>query len=164
MVILKNLKLTIFAILAMICLVASHAGAKSFGPGNFSRNFGGGLSGLKTFIELNLSETQKSKVLSIIAYYQDKRQSVIENLLGARKDLRNALKSEQFNEDEVRTAYRRVSSIQEDLLVLRVQMRSELKALLTTEQSKLLEEKRERRFERMKNRPENRFERFNQSN
>ena len=164
MAILKNLKLTIFSILVMICLVASHADAESFGPGNFSRDFGGGLAGLKTFIELNLSETQKSEVLGIIAKYQDKRQSVIENLSEARENLRNAMKSEQFNEDGIRTAYRRVSSIQENLLVLGVQMKSEIKALLTTEQSELLKEKRERRFARMKNRLENRLERFNQSN
>ena len=152
MAILKNIKLTMLAIPAIICLVASNAGARSFGFGNFSRNFDGGLAGLKTFIELNLSETQKTQALSIIATYQEKRQSIIENLLDARKDLKNALKSEPFNEEGVRTAYRQVSSIQEDLLVLRMQMRSEFKSLLTPEQSKLLEEKRDRRFARMKNR------------
>ena len=164
MAILKNLKLTTFTILVIICLVASHAGAKSFGPGNPSRNFGWGLTGLKTFIELNLSETQKTEVLRIIDKYQDKRQSTREKLREARENLRNALKSEQFNEDGVRTAYRKVSSIQEDLLVLRVQMRSELKAILTPEQSELLIEKRTLRFTIMKNRLENRLERFSESN
>ena len=160
----KNLKLTTFTILVIICLVASHAGAKSFGPGNHFQNFGRGLPGLKTFIELNLSETQKTEVLSIIDKYQDMRQSTREKLREARENLRNALKSEQFNEDGVRTAYRQMSSIQEDMLVLRIQMRSELKALLTPEQSELLKEKRELRFARMKNRLENRLERFSQSN
>ncbi|HIJ56147.1 MAG TPA: Spy/CpxP family protein refolding chaperone [Deltaproteobacteria bacterium] len=146
MAILKNFKLTTFTILVIICLVAPHAGAESFGPGNHFRNLGGGLAGLKTFIELNLSETQKTAVLSIMDKYQDKRQGTRENLREARENLRNALKSEPFNEDGVRTVYRQVSLIQEDLLVLRVQMRSELKALLTPEQSELLKEKRERRF------------------
>ncbi len=164
MAISKNLKLTTFTILAIICIVASHAGAKSFGPGNHFRNFGSGLSGLKTFIDLDLSETQKTEVLSIIAKYQDKRQSTRETLRETRVNLRNAMKSEQFNEDGIRTAYREVSSIQEDLLVLRMQMRSELKALLTPEQSELLKEKRERRSAKMKNRLENRLERFSQSN
>ena len=164
MAILKNLKLTTFTILVIICLVASHAGAKSFGPGNHFRNFGGGLAGLKTFIDLDLSETQKTEVLSIIDKYQDMRQSTREKLREARENLRNALKYEQFNEDGVRTAYRQVSSIQEDLLVLRVQMRSELKTLLTPEQSELLKEKRARRFAKMNNRLENRLEKFNQSN
>ena len=164
MAILKNLKLTTFTILVIICLVASQAGAKSFGPGNHFRNFGGGLGGLKTFIELNLSETQKSEVMSIIDKYQDKRQSTREKLREARENLRNTMKSEQFNEGVVRTAYLQVSLIQADLLVLSVQMRSELKSLLTPEQSELLKEKRDRRFARMKNRLENRFERFSQSN
>ena len=164
MAILKNLKLTTFTFLAIICLVASQAGAKSFGPGNPSRNFGGGLAGLKMFIELNLSETQKTEVLRITDKYQDKRLSTREKLREARDSLRNALKSEQFNEDGVRTAYRQVSSIQEDLLVLRVQMRSELKALLTPEQSELLKERRALRSAKMKTRLEDRLERFNQSN
>ena len=164
MAILKNLKLTTFTILVIICLVASHAGAKSFGPGNPSRNFGRGLTGLKTFIELNLSETQRTEMLRIIDKYQDKRQSTRDKLREARENLRNAMQSESFSENSVRTAYRQVSSIQEDLLVLRVQMRSELKTLLTPEQSKLLKVKRERRSAKMKNRLENRLEKFSQSN
>jgi len=164
MTILKNLQLTAFTILAIIGLVGSQAGAKSFGPGNHIPDFEGNLAGLKTFIELNLSETQKTKVLSIIDNYQDKRQSTGEKLREARENLRNALKSEQFDEDGVRTAYRLMASIQEDLVVLRVQMRSELKALLTPEQSQLLEEKRARRFAKMKNRLANRLERFSRSN
>lgn len=164
MAILKNLKLTTFTFLAIICLFASHAGAKSFGPGNPSRNFGGGLAGLKTFIELNLSETQKTEMLRITDKYQDKRLSTREKLREARENLRNALKSEPFNEDGVRTAHRQVSLIQENLLVLRVQMRSELKALLTPEQSELLKEKRELRSAKMKNHLKNRLERFSESN
>lgn len=160
----KNLKLTTFTILVIICLVAPHAGAKSFGPGNHFRNFGGGLAGLKTFIDLDLSETQKTEVLSIIDKYQDKRQSTRENLREARENLRNAMKSDQFNEDGLRTAYRQVSSIQEDMLVLRMQMKSELKALLTPEQLELLQEKKERRLAGMKSRLENRLEKFNQTN
>ena len=164
MAILKNLKLTTFSILVIICLIASHAGAKSFGPGNPSRNFGRGLTGLKMFIELNLSDAQKSDVMSVLNKYQDKRESTREKLREARGTLANAMQSEEINEDGVRTAYRQVSSIQEDLLVFRIQMRSELKALLTPEQSELLKEKRERRFAKMKNRLENRLEKFNQSN
>jgi Spy/CpxP family protein refolding chaperone len=122
MAISKNLKLTTFTILVIICLVASHAGAKSFGLGNHFRNFGGGFAELKTFIELNLSETQKTEVLRITDKYQDKRLSTGEKLREARENLRNAMESEQFNENGVRTAYRGVSSIQADLLVLGVLM------------------------------------------
>jgi Spy/CpxP family protein refolding chaperone len=160
MAISKNLKLTTFTILVIICLVASHAGAKSFGLGNHFRNFGGGFAGLKTFIELNLSETQKTEVLRITDKYQDKRLSTGKKLREARENLRNAMESEQFNENGVRTAYRQVSSIQEDMLVLRVQMRSELKTILTPKQSELLKEKKERRLAKKKDRLEKRLEKF----
>ena len=162
MAILKNLKLTAFTILVIICLVASQAGAKSFGPGKPSRQFGAGFAGLKTFIELNLSETQKTEVLSIIEKYQDKKQSTREKLREARENLRNAMKSEPFVEDSLRIAYRNLSLIQEDVLILRMQMKSEIKAILTPEQSALLKEKKERRFARMKNRLEHRLEKFKQ--
>jgi len=164
MAIFKNLKLTIFIILVIIGLVVSQAGAKSFGPGNPSRNFGRGLTGLKTFIELNLSETQKTEVLSIIDKYQDRRQSTREKLRETRGTLANAMQSEEINEDGIRTAYRQVSSIREDMLILRIQMRSELRALLTPEQLELLKEKRSQRSERIKNHLEDRLERFSQSN
>lgn len=162
MTIAKNLKLTTFTILVIICLVASHAGAKSFGPGNHFQNFGGGFAGLKTFIELNLSETQKSDVMSVLNDYEDKRESTREKLREATGSLANAMQSEEINENAIKTAYRQLSSIREDMLILKIQMRSKLKALLTPEQLELLKEKRSQRSERIKNRLENRLGRLNQ--
>ena len=164
MAIFKNIKLTTFTILVIICLVASHAGAKSFGPGNPSRNFGSGLTGLKTFIELNLSETQKSDVMSVLNEYEDKRESTREKLREATGNLANAMQSEGINEDDIKTAYRKLSSIREDMLILKIQMRSKLRALLTPEQLELLKEKRSQRSAIMKNHLANRLERFSESN
>ena len=162
MAILKNLKLTTLTFLAIICLVASHAGAKSFGPGNPSRNFGGGLAGLKMFIELNLSETQRSDVMSVLKAYEDKRESTREKLREATGSLASAMQSEKLDEDTIKKAYRQLSSIREDMLILRIQMRSKLKALLTPEQLELLGKKRSHRSERIKNRLEYRLGRLNQ--
>ena len=69
------------------------------------------------FIELNLSETQKSEILNVINKYQENRESTREKLRDAREALKSALQSEPFNEEAVRAAYRRVSSIQEDLRI-----------------------------------------------
>lgn len=156
----KKLQLTAFTILAIICLIASQAVAKPYGPGNPHRHFGGGLTGFKTFIELNLSETQETEMLGILEKYQEKRQSARERLREARDELRASLKSESISEDGVRTAYRNVSYAQEELLILGVQMRSEIKAILTPEQSELLKEKRERRFSVIRDRLENRLEKL----
>ena len=163
MLISNRLKLTLFSIIVVIGLLASHAGAKSFGHGRPSRHFGGGLAGLKSFIELNLSENQKTEALSIIEKYQYQKENAREKLRDARENLRNTLKSESLDENSIRTAYRLVSSLQEDLLVLRMQMRAEIEAILTPEQTELLKEKKEQRFAKMKNRLENRLERFSQT-
>jgi Spy/CpxP family protein refolding chaperone len=108
------------------------------------------LLGLKTVIELNLSDKQESKILSIIQQYETNRENLKQSLVSGRSDLAKALEAEQFNETEVRNAFRHISSIQEDLLVLKAETMTELKTVLTPEQLQLLKERKAERRERRK--------------
>lgn len=80
--------------------------------------------------------------------YENERESLGE----ARESLIKVLKTEQFNEDEIRNALRRAAPIREELLVMRVKMMAELKTVLTPEQLQLLEERKAQRIERLKGR------------
>jgi Spy/CpxP family protein refolding chaperone len=110
--------------------------------------------GLKTFIELNLSDSQRSQVLNILEKYQRERQDTLDSLREARKHLSTVIHAEAFNEDNVRKAYRKISSMEEELFVLRAKMMAELRAVLNPEQIELLRERRAQRTEKMRNRLE----------
>ena len=121
--------------------VASAVDARYFGRKHPMARVGGGLMGLKTLVELDLSDDQKSKIMEIIEKYQDQRQSTKNSFFDARKTLADALHAEEFNENAIRDAHRQVSAIKEEMLVSRAKMMTELKTVLTPEQIELLKER-----------------------
>ena len=127
---------------------AMHPG-KHHGP---SGVMGPGLAGLKTLIELNLSDSQKSVILSIIEKYEKDREKTVSSLREARKNLRTALQADEVNEERIRDAYRQAVPIREEMLVMRARMMAELKTVLTPEQRQLLEERKTRKLQRLKGR------------
>ena len=120
-------------------------------PGS-SGIMGPGLLGMKTLIELNLTDFQEYRILNIIEKYETDRQSAVNRLRAARKNLRTALQAAEFNEDKIRAAYRQAAPIREELLVMRARFMVELKSLLTPEQWQLLEERKAKRIERLQGR------------
>jgi len=120
-------------------------------PGHHRRGGAGpGIMGLKTLIELNLSDSQKDQVLEILDRYEQEKQNAAESLLDARKHLFTVGHAGEFNEIDIRNAFRQVSSIEEELFVLRVKMMTELEAVLNSEQIELLKDRRTGRTERMR--------------
>ena len=126
-----NKILTVVLTVTIIFIVASAAIAKNSGK----RNFGPHSRDLTTLIEeLNLSEDQKEQVEAIIARYQDEKESLVENLREAREQLSTMIFAEGFDEAAVRQAFQRVSSIMEELVVLKAKMIAELRTVLDPEQ------------------------------
>jgi len=111
---------------------------------------GPGLHSLKTMIQLNLSEAQQSKILSIIEKYENDRKNLKEDLREARRNLARVLETEQPDEGEIRKALRRAAPIREELLMMRVNMMVELKTALTPEQLQLFKEHKAHGMKRLK--------------
>jgi len=148
----KTLTMVLILVVMLAGAVATTAGVF---PGHHRRGTRGfRLPGLKTFIELNLSDSQKSQVLNILEKYQRERQDTLDSLLEARKHLSTVTHAEEFNEDDVRKAYRKVSSIEEEVFVSRAKMMAELRAGLNPEQIELLRELRAQRIQKMRDRLE----------
>lgn len=127
------------AALALIIILAGALGAEAMGPGG--HHHGAGLFGLKTVLQLNLSDQQKSQILSIFAKYDIK--SVRKNLWEARKNLRAQLQatSDEGSIDGIVSAYlQQVAPLQQQLLSMRAKMVYEIKAVLTPEQLQLLKQ------------------------
>ncbi len=141
----------------LVCAVASSAAAGGLGRSSQMPFAGRGLMGFKTFIELDLSETQKADALKIIDGFMAFRDSKTEAMQEARANMKAVMQSETFNEEQAREAFRQTTAIREELFVKRAKMMSELKALLTPEQLELLKQKQADRQAKFKERMLNRL-------
>lgn len=151
-------------LIAALALTIVFAGAFAVDAMHFGRHsglkgvVGSRILGLKTLIQLNLSDSQKSRILSIIEKYENDIESAKNNLREARHNIRAAMQAGEFNENAIRNAHRQAAPIKEELLVLGAKMKAEMKTVLTSEQLQLLEERKAERIERFRDRLDSRFE------
>jgi Spy/CpxP family protein refolding chaperone len=131
----KNRILANVFILAVLFsgLMVVQAGA--FGP----HHPRGGMFHLKAFMALDLSDSQKTEIKNILDNYKEERTEIRTQLLAARKDSMENIHGKPFNEENTRQAFRKISPIMEDAMVLKAKINSELKTILTPEQRDLLE-------------------------
>ena len=155
----KSKALTVALALTLVFAGAFAVDAMHFGKhSGFKGAMGSRILGLKTLIQLNLSDSQKSRILSIIEKYEKDIEGAKSNLREARHTIRAALQAAEFNEDEIRNAYRQAAPIKEELLVMGAKMKAEMKTVLTPEQLQLLEERKAERIEEMRGRFDRWFE------
>ena len=145
-----NKTLTLGLALAMILGMVLVAEARGPFPGAHGRFAGQGWMSLKSLLELDLSDAQKTEILKITNQHEEEMAALRQQSFQARKDLRKALRSEPLNENDLRKAYQALSSVMEEHLVQGARMRAELKQILTPEQQELLKKQRGQRMERRK--------------
>jgi Spy/CpxP family protein refolding chaperone len=139
-------KLTTVFAAVIILAVALAAKAGGFGPDFPGRDMGPGLMGLEKLLELNLSDSQETELLTILHKYKDEIERVRNRSIAASKKLATVIHTEEFDENELRKAFREVSSLREESLVLMAKMISELKKVLTQEQRVLLNDRKAQIF------------------
>ena len=126
-------------VLVLTMILAIAFSVEAMGPGRYHR--GGGLFGLKAVLQLDLTDAQRTQILSIFTKYDMK--TVWTNLREARKNLRTSL-SQATSEDSidgiVRAYLTTVAPLQQQLLSMRAKMIYEIKAVLTPEQMQLLQQ------------------------
>lgn len=88
----------------------------------------------KIINELDLTADQKKKVDDILAKNQDERKKLMDSLREAQEKLNAVVSAKEFDEAAFRKDFQQVSSIKENLAVLRAKMIPELKAVLSPEQ------------------------------
>ena len=144
--------MTILVAVVLLFAVTFAVEAGTFGPHMQKRGMGSGFGGLRVFLDLKLSDPQQETMTNIINKYQDLREGLRERLIETRQNLTGVLNAEPFNEETARKAFRKASTVREDMFVLRAKMMAEMKAVLTPEQLELFKERKPARFERMKGR------------
>jgi Spy/CpxP family protein refolding chaperone len=151
-------------LIAALALTLVFAGAFAVDAMHFGRHsgstgaMGSRILGLKTLIQLNLSDSQKSQLLAIIDKYEKDMEIARNSLREARHNIRTILKAGELNEYDLRNAFRQAAPIKEDLLVMGAKMKAEMKTVLTAEQLQLLEERKAQRMKRFRDRLDSRFE------
>jgi Spy/CpxP family protein refolding chaperone len=124
--------------------------AGDFSSRHRRHDFGHGFFGLRAMLELKLSDSQQTDVLNIIGKYENEMMNARDSIREARKNFMAAMRAEVFNEEQLRAAFKQLSSIREESIVSRGKMLTELKAVLTPEQITLLKERKAQRKERVK--------------
>ena len=93
----KSTKILILILASL--LISSFAGAAGAEARHFSKRFQGhgmvpGMAGLRSFIDLGLSESQQTKMMSIIDEQRRKRENLMADIRKARKDLSAVLETD----------------------------------------------------------------------
>jgi Spy/CpxP family protein refolding chaperone len=134
----------IFTAVGVSVGLARPQGFPGFGPPPF---------GFRAFLkDLNLSDAQQDQIGTIRSSFREQRKPLAEDLLAAMKDLMAVSVNEQFNEQAVREAYRSVSAIGEELVVLRAKMIADTRAVLSEDQIAEIKGRMERLRERLETR------------
>ena len=144
----RHKTLTLGLALAMILGIAFAADAAGPFPGAHGRRAGQGLINFRSLLELDLSDAQKAEILKVLNQHEGEMAALREQSFQARRDLRRALRSDPLDENDLRKAYKVLSSVREEHLVLGARMRAELKQIFTPQQQELLKKQRERRWGR----------------
>lgn len=131
----KNRILANAFILAVVFFGVMIVQAGAFGP----HHPRGGMFHLKALMALDLSDPQKAEVKNILNNYKEERNEIRTQLLEAKKDAMENLHGKPFDEENTRQAFRKISPIMENAVVLKAKINSELKTILTPEQRDLLE-------------------------
>ncbi|MBW2560264.1 MAG: Spy/CpxP family protein refolding chaperone, partial [Deltaproteobacteria bacterium] len=125
-------------VLAVVFAVSSLAMARGYGRSNGGYCAGqgfagpglGGGPGLGAIMGLDLSDSQRDQALKIMESHQIGMIKARGERIKERENLREALQSDTFNEEKVRHAHKKLSSLREDRLVAKVKAMTEMKAIL----------------------------------
>lgn len=165
-----NKGLTIILGLAMIFITSSLAMA-GHGHGRGWKNGDGmgyrgcpmghcggpGMMGFGFLRDADLTDDQMTKIVEIVKGFAPDLKAKREAVRTARQGMMELMMGESADEAAVRKAYGAVSKADEEMTVLRFQMMSRIKTVLTQEQLAQAKEKMTLRHERMRDRSDRRW-------
>ncbi len=143
----KTLCLTLM--IAIFCLPAFATDSHTH-KDNFNKGPGFPLARLLSGLDLTID--QKANIFDILEKYKDERTQTEDDMHGARNDLSEAIHADEFNEENIRQACKKVASAMEELIVLKAGIFAEIRPILTTEQIETIKEHKNKKEERMQTR------------
>jgi Spy/CpxP family protein refolding chaperone len=133
--------LTTAMALTITLLMIVTAQAKPFAGGNRGHGFGGlGNVGMRTLMQLDLSQDQKQTIYDILQKYRDEQQATRISMKEHKKEFFDMSLNANFDENKARQAFRESVPAMEEAFVLRARIKSDINAVLTTEQLEKLQQ------------------------
>ena len=108
---------------------------------------------------LGLSREQKEQIKAIFRKHRDEIAPLREKMVSERREMRNLIRSDKPDEAALREQVKKIAATGGDLAVLRAGIFREVRSVLTpaqVEKFRVLQEKRDRRIDRMMHRGEER--------
>ena len=137
--------LTVTIGLVLLVAVALALKANAFGP----PHHGEGCFGLRALMDLDLSNSQKAEVRTIIDKYRGKEEEIRDQLLEAKTKSMDVLEVEPFDEEKVRQDFHQTCPLLEDAMVLRAKLMAELRSVLNPDQLEVLKQRKSEHSERI---------------
>jgi Spy/CpxP family protein refolding chaperone len=155
--VMKN-KMIVCVIVALMMLVGVPAWA-GHGHGGDCEMMGGphhgkGFGPMGMLKDLNLSSEQQAKVDGIMDQHKEELRAMDDKIDASRQALHEAIHNDVYEEQKIREASKSLAANKEEMDVLRGKMFSEIRALLTPEQTTQLKEMKKMHQEQRKCREE----------
>ena len=122
-----------------LALIISMTTAAFAGPFMGGKD-GHGIGGMRALMQLDLSQEQKQSIYDILQKYQDKQQEVRISIREHKREFFDLTSDGNFNEEEVRQAFQESVPALEEAFILRAKIKSEIYAVLTSDQLEELQQ------------------------
>ena len=99
---------------------------------------------LRTFAKMKVNDAQKHAIATILKRHKSEFEAAITTFKNDRKNLKDAIWTENANQKAVKSAYEKLASSGERILLLTVKVFREIDKILTPNQRRILREGRER--------------------
>ncbi|MEN6440673.1 MAG: Spy/CpxP family protein refolding chaperone [Syntrophobacter sp.] len=151
-------------VVILAVMLALWPAGQSFGSGDNSngpRKGGCEFPGMEMiFSRLDLSVAQKRDIALILKAHREEASALFSNLITTRKNLFNAVHAPEYTEAYVRQAAHEAAVWEIDLTVLRAQVISEIRNVLTPEQKDEVAERQAQYGDKIQDRVEECFQRL----
>jgi len=95
---------------------------------------------VSALIDLDLTKAQKEEIRSLVRSTLEANKALVLRAVKARKEVREAIHADSFNEQAVRAAFKKSTVYGEELAVVRAKAVSQIKTCLTEEQKTVLKQ------------------------
>ena len=124
----------------VIGLALTSTANAQFGHGRMMCGKGPGLPGLRMVMDLDLSDTQRDEIRTIVKKYRAEGKEIREDLASAKENMAAVMFADPLDEAAVRSQFQSIVPQMEDLAVLGARIISEVKTVLTPDQIEMMKE------------------------
>ena len=120
----------LFGFLLSVPIIVHAAGPETESPG---------LKLAKFFLELNVSEPQKTEIAGHIVEHRDSIRETVDALRASHEDVISVVRAEEFDEEALRVQAKQSAALYEELIVLKAQAAADVRSVFDERQKSLID-------------------------